>query len=311
MEFKHIPVMLEEVISGLNIKENGIYVDGTLGGGGHSLEIAKRLSKEGLLIGIDRDSEAIVAAFGKFQDYIDKVRFDFIKENHDNIKEILKEDNIDKVDGILLDLGVSSYQLDEKSRGFSYMGSGNLDMRMDKSQEFSAKDVVNKYSEEELAEIIYKYGEEKNSRKIARNIVLYREKKEIETTDELVQIIENSVGFSNGHPAKKTFQAIRIEVNNELKPLYNLMIDSVDLLKSGGRLAVITFHSLEDRIVKEAFKEMEGYCSCPKEVPICTCGYEENSKGKIITKKPIEASIEEQNINPRSKSAKLRIFEKK
>ena len=306
MEFSHIPVMLNETIEGLNIKPDGIYVDGTLGGAGHSKKIAEKLSDKGLLIGIDRDEEALAAAKENLKEF---KNVKYVHGNHDDIKEILKELNIDKVDGILLDLGVSSYQLDERNRGFSYIADGELDMRMDKSQSLTAKDVVNNYSEEELADIIYKYGEEKYSRRIAKNIVLERKKAPISTTTELVKIVEKSRPFGKGNPAKQTFQAIRIEVNDELKPLHQTVIDCIDCLKENGRLAIITFHSLEDREVKNAYIEAEGRCTCPPNIPVCVCGFE--SKGKIINKKPIEATEEELKINSRSKSAKLRIFEKK
>ena len=308
MEFKHKPVMLEECIEGLNIKKDGIYVDGTLGGAGHSKEIVKRLSNKGLLIGIDRDEEALKAAKENLKEF-ENVKY--IHGNHDNIKEILENIEIEKVEGILLDLGVSSYQLDERNRGFSYLGENELDMRMDKSQELTAKIVVNTYEEERLAKVIYEYGEEKFSRQIARNICKKRQEKEIETTKELVEIIENSIPKSkqkDGHPAKRTFQAIRIEVNNEIEPLYQTVKDCIESLKIGGRLCIITFHSLEDRAVKNAYVEAKGKCICPSDLPYCACGAK--SQGKIITKKPIIATQEEQNENSRSKSAKLRIFEK-
>ena len=276
------------------------------GGAGHSIEIAKKLSQKGMLIGIDRDEEALSAAKEKLQDFSNVI---YIHDNHDNIKEILKKLNIEKVDGILLDLGVSSYQLDEKNRGFSYLGENELDMRMDKTQKLTAKEVVNTYSEEKLANIIYEYGEERFSRKIAKNICEYRKQKEIETTKQLVEIIEKSIPKSkDGHPAKRTFQAIRIEVNNEIKPLYNTILNCIKCLNSKGRLCVITFHSLEDRAVKKAMLEAKGKCTCPSDLPYCVCGAK--SEGKIITKKPIVASKEEQEENSRSKSAKLRIFEK-
>lgn len=254
MEFNHKSVMLEECIEGLNIKPNGIYVDGTMGGAGHSKEIVKRISSNGLFIGIDRDEEAICVAKERLKEFPNTI---FIHDNHDNIKNILENQNISKVDGILLDLGVSSYQLDERNRGFSYMADSKLDMRMDKSQDFTAKDVVNKYSEEDLAKIIFEYGEERYSRKIAKKIVEQRKAKEIETTEELVNIIKSVIPFSknDGHPAKRTFQAIRIEVNNEIKPLYNTIVDCIDSLNVGGRLCVLTFHSLEDRAVKNAFTD--------------------------------------------------------
>ncbi len=277
------------------------------GGAGHSVEIAKKLSRKGMLIGIDRDEEALSAAKEKLQDFSNVI---YIHDNHDNIKEILKKLNIEKVDGILLDLGVSSYQLDEKNRGFSYLGENELDMRMDKTQKLTAKEVVNTYSEEKLANIIYEYGEERFSRKIAKNICEYRKQKEIETTKQLVEIIEKSIPKSkDGHPAKRTFQAIRIEVNNEIKPLFNTIKNSIDCLKDKGRLCVITFHSLEDRAVKNAYIEAKGKCICPKDLPYCVCGAK--SLGKIITKKPIIATKEEIEENSRSKSAKVRIFEKR
>lgn len=308
MEFNHKSVMLEECIEGLSIKPNGIYVDGTMGGAGHSKEIAKRISKEGLLIGIDRDEEAICVAKERLKEFNN---IKFVHDNHDNIKNILEKLDITGVDGILLDLGVSSYQLDERNRGFSYMKDATLDMRMDKTQELTAKKVINEYSEENLSKIIFEYGEEKFSRAIARKIIDYRKNKEIETTDELVKIIEEIVPRRNkeGHPAKRTFQAIRIEVNNEIKPLYQTIIDSIDVLNSGGRLCVITFHSLEDRAVKNAFNDSIGKCTCPPDLPYCVCGAK--SKGKIITKKPLLPKEAELQENSRSKSAKLRIFEKK
>ena len=309
MEFKHKPVLLNECIEGLNIKPNGIYVDGTLGGAGHSKEILKRLSKDGLLIGIDRDEEALKAAKENLKEY-NNVKY--IHGNHDDINRLLNEIGIEKVDGILLDLGVSSYQLDERNRGFSYMDDARLDMRMDKTQELDAEKVVNEYSEEELLKIISEYGEERFAKNIARNICKKRSESRIKTTKELVDIIRDSIPKSkqnDGHPAKRTFQAIRIEVNDELKPLYNTTIESAKMLKENGRLAIITFHSLEDRIVKEAYIELEGRCTCPKDLPYCVCNY--TSYGKIITKKPIVPSKEEQEENSRSKSAKLRIFERR
>ena len=309
MEFKHSPVLLKECIEGLKIKPDGIYVDGTLGGGGHSKKILENLSENGILIGIDRDMDALESTKEKLKEYSN---VKYIHANHDEIKEVLKDLQIQKVDGILLDLGVSSYQLDEKERGFSYLGSNELDMRMDKSQQLNAKIVVNTYPEEELARIIYEYGEEKFSRNIAKNICAQRKNKEIETTEELVNIIIKSIPLSKqkeGHPAKRTFQAIRIEVNNEIKPLYKCILDCIDTLNEGGRLAVITFHSLEDRAVKNAFTEAEGICKCPKDLPYCVCGAK--SFGQIITKKPILPTEEEQRENSRAKSAKLRIFEKK
>ena len=279
------------------------------GGAGHSLEIVKRLSKDGLLIGIDRDEEAILAAKKKLKDFSNVI---YYHGNHDEIENILIELNIDKVDGILLDLGVSSYQLDEKNRGFSYLGDADLDMRMDQTQELDAKKVVNTYSESELSRIFFEYGEERFSRNIARKICEYRKTKEIETTGELVELIESSIpGWSrkkDSHPAKRVFQAIRIEVNNEIKPLYDTVRNSIKCLKQGGRLCIITFHSLEDRAVKNAYVDAEGRCTCPPGLPYCICNFK--SEGKIITKKPIYPSEKEQSENSRSKSAKLRIFEK-
>ena len=308
MEFKHKSVMLMETVDGLNVKKDGIYVDGTLGGAGHSKEILRRLNGTGLLIGIDRDEEALKAANENLKEF---QNVKYIHGNHDDIEEILNEIGIQKVDGILLDLGVSSYQLDERNRGFSYLGDNDLDMRMDKTQELTAKDVVNNYSEVELANIIYEYGEERFSRQIAKNVCIYRKNKKIETTKELVDIIEKSIpGFAKkeGHPAKRTFQAIRIEVNNEIKPLKETIKKCIDCLKPSGRLSVITFHSLEDRAVKNAYSEATGKCTCPSDLPYCVCGAK--SLGKIINKKPITASKEELEENSRSKSAKLRIFEK-
>ncbi len=309
MEFLHKPVLLNETITGLNIKPDGIYVDGTLGGAGHSKQILKQLSANGKLIGIDRDEEALKAAKENLKEF---QNVEYVHGNHDDIENILKNLEIDKVDGILLDLGVSSYQLDERNRGFSYLGNAELDMRMDKSQTLTAKEVINTYSEGSLADLIYEYGEERFSKQIARNICKYRNEKEITSTKELVEIIEKSMpafAKKDGHPAKRTFQAIRIEVNDEIKPLYNTVLKCIDLLKDNGRLCIITFHSLEDRAVKKAFVEAEGKCTCPKDLPYCVCGAK--SLGKIITKKPIIATEEEQKENTRSKSAKLRIFEKR
>ena len=308
LEFKHKPVLLEETIQGLKIKENGIYVDGTLGGAGHSKEILKQLSSRGLLIGIDRDTEALKAARENLKEF---QNVKYVHGNHDEIEDIFEQIGIQEVDGILLDLGVSSYQLDERERGFSYLGNNELDMRMDKTQKLTAKEVINTYSEEDLANIIYEYGEERFSRQIAKNVCECRKNKEIATTEELVQIIEKSIpafAKKEGHPAKRTFQAIRIEVNDEIRPLYNTVISCIKHLKTGGRLCIITFHSLEDRAVKNAFTDAQGKCTCPKDLPYCVCGAK--SEGKIINKKPIIATEEEQTENSRSKSAKLRIFEK-
>lgn len=309
MNFVHKSVLLDECIDGLNIKPNGIYVDGTLGGAGHSSEIIKKLSDQGKLIGIDRDDEALKAAKERLKEYSNVT---YYHGNHDDIKEILEDLNIKKVDGILLDLGVSSYQLDERNRGFSYLGENVLDMRMDKTQKLDAKIVVNNYKEEELAKIIYDYGEERFSRQIAKNICIERKKQEITTTKQLVDIIEKSIPAKfrskDSHPAKRTFQAIRIEVNDEIKPLYQTVLNSIECLKPGGRLCIITFHSLEDRAVKNAYIDAEGKCICPPGLPYCACGA--IKKGKIITKKPILPTKEEMENNSRSKSAKLRIFEK-
>ncbi len=308
MEFKHIPVLLNECIESLNINADGIYVDGTLGGAGHSSRILEKLSSNGLLIGIDRDEEALKAAKEKLRKY---TNVKYIHGNHDEIKNILADLQIDKVDGILLDLGVSSYQLDEKSRGFSYMSDSKLDMRMDRTSELTAEEVVNDYSEKELVKILWEYGEERFANKIARRICEERIQKRIETTKELTKIIENvipKVLQKDGHPAKRTFQAIRIEVNNEIEPLYNTVLDCIDVLKPKGRLSIITFHSLEDRAVKNAFVQANGKCTCPPGLPYCVCGAKKI--GKIVNKKPIIASKDEQLQNSRSKSAKLRVFEK-
>lgn len=308
MEFKHKPVLLNECIEGLNIKKDGIYVDGTLGGAGHSKEILNHLSNTGLLIGIDQDLEALDAAKKNLSSFNNVI---YIHDNHDNIDKILQKLEIQKVDGILLDLGVSSYQLDEKSRGFSYMEDAKLDMRMDRTKKLTAEEVVNSYTEEELAKIFFEYGEEKYSKNIAKNICMARKNKKITTTKELVKIIEESIPQSkqnNGHPAKRTFQAIRIEVNDELRPLHDTILKSINCLKPEGRLAVITFHSLEDRIVKNAYIEAVGKCTCPPDIPYCVCG--NVSLGKIVNKKPIVANEEEQKSNSRSRSAKLRIFER-
>jgi len=307
LEFKHIPVLLNETINGLNINPDGIYIDGTIGGAGHSKEIIEKLSQKGFLIGIDRDEEALNAARQNLKEYNN---YKLIHENHDNIYEILEELAIEKVDGILLDLGVSSYQLDNKERGFSYISNNKLDMRMDENQKLSAYEVVNQYREEELSKIIYEYGEERFAKRIAENICIERKKSPIQTTKQLADIIEKSVPISkDGHPAKRTFQAIRIEVNNELRPLYNTVINSIKCLKENGRLCIITFHSLEDRVVKNAYIDAQGKCTCPKDLPYCICNAK--SYGQIINKKPIEASEEELENNSRSKSAKLRIFERR
>ena len=309
MEFNHVSVLLNECLEGLNIKENGIYVDGTLGGAGHSSEILKRLSKEGRLIGIDQDTDALKAAKERLKDYSNVT---FVHSNFSNIENVLNNLNIDGVDGILMDLGVSSYQLDEGERGFSYMKDAPLDMRMNRENDFSAYNVVNEYSEEDLYRIIRDYGEEKFAKRIASFIVENRQEKNIETTLELVEIIKNAIPAKarreGPHPAKRTFQAIRIEVNSELSILNKTIEDGVEKLNKGGRMAIITFHSLEDRIVKNKFRDSAVSCRCPKEFPVCVCG--EKAKVKIISRKAIEPTKEEVEINPRSRSAKLRVIEK-
>lgn len=309
MEFHHVSVLLNEVIDGLNIKENGIYVDGTLGGAGHSSEIVKRL-KNGKLIGIDQDPNALEKASKVLEDYKDNV---ILKHsNYENIEQVLNELDIDKVDGILLDIGVSSYQLDEEARGFSYNKDAPLDMRMDSTSPFTAWDIVNKYTQKELEEIIWNYGEDRWAKRIAEFIIAEREIKPIDTTLELVTAIKKAipkaVRMEGHHPAKKTFQAIRIEVNRELEVLQNSITKMVHLLKPGGRLVIISFHSLEDRIVKEAFKELYNDCICPPQIPQCRC--DKKREIEIITRKPIKPTKEEVENNPRSRSAKLRIAEK-
>lgn len=307
MEFKHIPIMLNECIENLNIKPNGIYVDGTLGGAGHSSEIVKRLSSDGLLIGIDRDTEALEASKKRLSSY-NNVKY--VWGRHEEIKRHVNELGIEKVDGILLDLGVSSYQIDEASRGFSYTKNAELDMRMNKEQDLTASDVVNSYSESDLERIFFEYGEEKFSKKIANRIIKCRETEQINTTYELADLIRSCVPNKVAIDSlKRIFQALRIEVNGELKELRKAIYDGVEILNDGGRICVITFHSLEDRIIKNAFIDLQGVCKCPKDFPKCVCGMK--SYGKIITKKPLVASNEEQEINSRSKSAKLRVFERK
>lgn len=309
MEFKHISVLLNECLEGLDIKENGTYVDCTLGGAGHSSHILEKLSSEGTLIGIDQDNDALRAAKEKLRDYSN---VKFVHNNFYNIDSILTSLNIPKVDGILMDLGVSSYQLDEGERGFSYMKDAPLDMRMDRDREFSAYEVVNTYSEEDLYRIIRDYGEEKFAKKIAKFIVDKRADKPIETTLELVDIIKAAIPAKarreGPHPAKRTFQAIRIEVNGELAILNKAIEDGVEHLNKGGRMVIITFHSLEDRIVKLKYRELANPCICPKEFPVCICG--KKPLVKIISRKAIEPSKEEVEQNPRSRSAKLRILEK-
>ncbi len=309
MEFKHKSVLLNECIEGLNIKKEGIYVDGTLGGGGHSYEILRKLSPNGRLIGIDRDKDALNAASKKLNEFNN---FTTVHDNHANILEILKNLGIQGVDGILLDLGVSSYQLDEASRGFSYMNDAPLDMRMNREDKISAYEVVNNYSEEKLSRIFFDYGEERYSKSIAKKICKVREENKISTTLELVEVIKSAMPSSalneKQHPAKRVFQAIRIEVNEELTKLKQAVEDSIKALNNGGRLAIITFHSLEDKIVKHTYEYMQGRCTCPKDFPVCVCNY--ISYGRIVNKKPIISNEEELKENPRARSAKLRIFER-
>ena len=342
MEFNHYSVLLNETIENLNIKPDGIYVDGTLGGGGHAYQVASRLSEKGRLIGIDQDADAIAAATERLLPFKDKVtivrsnyknidqdadaiaaagerlkefgdKITIIRSNYANMKEELHRIGVEKVDGIVLDLGVSSFQLDTPERGFTYRDeNAPLDMRMDDRQSLTAKDIVNGYSEMELYRIIRDYGEDKFAKNIAKHIVQERAKKPIETTGELTEIIRASIPMkvqvTGGHPAKRTFQAIRIELNKELEVLQNNLDDMIDLLNPGGRICIITFHSLEDRIVKTNFKRNENPCTCPSDFPVCVCG--KKSKGKVVTRKPILPSEEELEVNSRSKSAKLRVFER-
>ena len=308
MEFNHYSVMLEETIENLNIKPDGIYVDGTLGGGGHAFRVCKNL-RNGHFYGIDQDDAAIKAASERLAVYGDMVTV--IRDNYRNAKAALKELGVEKVDGVVLDLGVSSYQLDTEERGFSYRFDADLDMRMDRRQTLTAKDIVNQYSEMDLFRIIRDYGEDNFAKNIAKHIVKARQIKEIQTTGELNEIIKAAIPAKmrqNGHPSKKTFQAIRIECNRELEVLREALDDLIDLLNPGGRLCIITFHSLEDRIVKTAFKNKENPCTCPPEFPVCVCG--KKPEGRVISKKPILPSEEELEANSRSKSAKLRVFEK-
>ncbi len=309
MEFKHVSVLLNECIDALDIKENGIYVDCTLGGAGHSSHIVKHLSEDGMLIGIDQDNDALKAAKERLQEF---TNVKYVHNNFYNIDNILNELDVDKVDGILMDLGVSSYQLDEAERGFSYMKDASLDMRMDRDNDFSAYEIVNNYSEDQLYKIIKDYGEERFAKRIANIIVNRRAEKPIETTFELVDIIKAAIPArlrrEGPHPAKRTFQAIRIEVNSELKILNKTIEDGVNRLNEGGRMAIITFHSLEDRIVKLKFRELENPCTCPKGFPICACG--KSPLVKTISKKGISPTENEIEENPRSRSAKLRIIEK-
>ena len=311
MEFNHYSVLLNETIENLNIKPDGIYVDGTLGGGGHAYQVASRLSEKGRLIGIDQDADAIAAAGERLKEFGDKITI--IRSNYANMKEKLHRIGVEKVDGIVLDLGVSSFQLDTPERGFTYRDeNAPLDMRMDDRQSLTAKDIVNGYSEMDLYRIIRDYGEDKFAKNIAKHIVQERAEKSIETTGELTEIIRASIPMkvqvTGGHPAKRTFQAIRIELNKELEVLQNNLDDMIDLLNPGGRICIITFHSLEDRIVKTNFKRNENPCTCPSDFPVCVCG--KKSKGKVVTRKPILPSEEELEVNSRSKSAKLRVFER-
>lgn len=310
MEFKHKSVLLDETVDGLNINPDGVYVDGTLGGGGHSYEICRRLSDKGRLIGIDQDEDAVRAASARLEEFSDKVTI--VRNNYCNITEVLAELGISHVDGIVLDLGVSSYQLDTAERGFSYKEDAPLDMRMDRRRNRSAYDVVNCYSEMELFHIIRDYGEEKFAKNIAKHITAARSVNPIETTGELVEIIKQSIPAKlrakGGHPAKRTFQAIRIEVNAELEVLGSSIDKMIDVLNHGGRLCIITFHSLEDRIVKSKFRKNEDPCICPPEFPVCVCG--NIPKGRVITLKPIVPGKIEIDENKRAKSSKLRIFEK-
>ena len=312
MEFSHKSVLLEETIEGLNIREDGTYVDGTLGGGGHAFHVCERLSGKGRFIGIDQDAAAIEAAGIRLLPYQDKIKIDIVRSNYQKTPQVLKELDIDGVDGIVLDLGVSSYQLDTPDRGFTYREDAPLDMRMDQRQEMTAKDIVNDYSEAELFRVIREYGEEKFARSIARHICQARKEKVIETTFELNDIIKAAIPIrarsAGGHPSKRTFQAIRIELNQELTILEQSIDQMIELLNPRGRICIITFHSLEDRIVKRIFRTNENPCTCPPDFPKCVCG--KVSKGKVITRKPILPSEEELEENRRSKSAKLRIFEK-
>lgn len=309
MEFKHIPVMLNEVIDGLNIKKDGIYIDCTIGGGGHSSEIAKSLDSNGHLYGFDRDENAVKASSERLSNFSNVT---IIRANFKEAKEILEKQLIFKVDGILIDLGVSSHQIDEGERGFSFVHNGRLDMRMDRRQKLTAYDIVNKYSRDELKRIFYEYGEEEFTKPIVENILKSRANKPIETTFELKEIIENSmpkkVVFSRGGASKKVFQALRIEVNCELEGLKETISNFIDMLNPNGRIAILTFHSLEDRIVKTIFKEKATDCICPPKTPICICGHK--AEGKLVNRKPILASKEELEINSRSSCAKLRVFEK-
>ena len=310
MAFKHISVLLNETVNGLNIKPDGIYVDGTLGGGGHAYEVCSKLGEKGRFIGIDQDAAAIEAAGKRLEEFGDKVTI--IRSNYCDMLAKLNDIKVEKVDGIVIDLGVSSYQLDTADRGFSYRVDAPLDMRMDQRQTMTAKDIVNEYSEAELFRVIRDYGEDRFAKNIAKHIVMEREKGPILTTGQLNEVIKRAIPMkvqkTSGHPSKRTYQAIRIELNHELDVLKDTLDTMIDLLNPGGRLCIITFLSLEDRIVKSAFRKNEDPCICPKSFPVCVCG--RISKGKVITKKPILPSDEELEVNSRSKSAKLRIFER-
>ena len=310
MAFKHTSVLLHETVDGLNVRPDGIYVDGTLGGGGHAFEVCTRLGDKGRFIGIDQDAAAIEAAGKRLEGFGEKVTI--IRSNYRDMKPQLQNIGVDKVDGIVIDLGVSSYQLDTAERGFSYRADAPLDMRMDQRQKMTARDIVNSYSEAELYRVIRDYGEDRFAKNIAKHIVLEREKAPIETTGQLNEIIRRAIPMkiqkTSGHPSKRTFQAIRIELNHELDVLRDLLDEMIDILNPGGRICIITFHSLEDRIVKSAFRKNENPCTCPSHFPVCVCG--KVSKGKVVTRKPILPSEEEMEENSRSKSAKLRIFER-
>ncbi len=311
MEFNHTSVLRDETIEELHIRPDGIYVDGTLGGGGHSYEICKRLSKKGRLIGIDQDADAIQAASERLAEFSDRVTI--VRSNYSDMAGVLNRLGIDHVDGIILDLGVSSFQLDTPERGFTYRSEdAPLDMRMDDRQKLTAKDIVNQYSEMELFRIIRDYGEDRFAKNIAKHIVAERAKKPIETTGDLNAIIKAAIPMkvqvTGGHPSKRTFQALRIELNHELDVLQDNLDTMIDLLNPGGRICIITFHSLEDRIVKSNFKKNENPCTCPSNFPVCVCG--NKSKGHVVTRKPILPSEEELEVNKRSKSAKLRVFER-
>ena len=310
MAFKHTSVLLHETVDGLNVRPDGIYVDATLGGGGHAFEVCSRLGGKGRFIGIDQDADAIEAAKKRLEGFGEKVTI--IRSNYRDMKPQLQKRGIDSVDGIVVDLGVSSYQLDTADRGFSYRVAAPLDMRMDQRQEMTARDIVNDYSEADLYRVIRDYGEERFAKNIAKHIVEARQKVPVETTGQLNEIIRRSIPMkiqkTSGHPSKRTFQAIRIELNSELEVLKCSLDDMIDMLRPGGRICIITFHSLEDRIVKSTFRKNEDPCICPANFPVCVCG--RTSKGKVITRKPILPSEEEMESNSRSKSAKLRIFER-